>query len=137
MAGLLLTIVCVIFIILTSGCVHTHPDPETGVKAWVTAVNDRNYAVVYNLAPLAIRSQMPLEDFTKAQENNPLLASGNSIESYTITNKSVSGDTAELTAQLVLVSYASGSSIPQKYILYIKFVEYFENGAWKVWTTQP
>jgi ketosteroid isomerase-like protein len=135
--GLLLIVACVIFFTLVSGCTHPRPDPETGVKEWIAAVNDRDFVRAYDLAPMEIRRQITKDEFIREQDTNPLLAPGNSLESYTITNRTVSGDTASLTAQIVLITQDAGSSSRKKIALYLKFVEQYENGEWKVWTTAP
>ncbi len=135
--GLLLILGCVIFLTLVSGCTYSRPDPETGVKAWITEVNHRNYASLYDLAPAEIRHQVSRDEFIKAQNNNTLLAPGNSFENYTILQRTVSGDTATLTAELILVTQDPLSPAPEKIPLFLKFVEYYENGEWKVWTAAP
>lgn len=97
--NVLLIFGCVIFFILVSGCTGSRPDTETGVKAWITDVNHRDYASLYDLAPIEIQQQISKDEFIKAQDNNTLLAPGNSFENYTILQRTLSGDTATLTAE--------------------------------------
>jgi len=137
-----IVLLAIILLFIATAAIYTwtttaRPDPETGVKVWIAAVNDRDYARIYDLTPMEIRHQISRDDFIKEQEANPLLASGNSFDSYIIIQRTVSGDNSILTAQLVLATHDSGNSTSKKIPLYLKFIEHFENGEWKVWTTEP
>jgi len=113
-------------------------DPETGIQRWISAVNTRDYHHLYTLAPDTIRQQVDEATFMQAQEGNPLLSSGNKITSYQVLNRTFVGNNATITAQLMLAIPGEGSgNLSKKFPLYIKFLETFEHGGWKVWTTEP
>jgi hypothetical protein len=135
--SILLMLACLVVVTFISGCASTRPDPENGVRTWITAVNDRNYSHVYTMAPREIRSQVTEADFIATQETNPLLSPGNRIGDYTILERTASGDTATITAQLLLVTPGSGNATVTTVPLYLKFIERFEDGEWKVWTAAP
>lgn len=121
------------------GCTETGShDPDTGVRTWITAVNARDYVQLYDLAPREIRNAVSRDDFIKEQESNPFLAPGNSVEQYCITDRSGSGNTVSFTARLILATRVTGNaSSVVKIPLYIKFIEHYEDGEWKVWTAAP
>jgi hypothetical protein len=113
-------------------------DPETGIQIWITAVNTRDYPRLYSLAPDSMRQQLDEATFTQAQEGNPLLRSGNKITGYQVLNQTLVGNNATITAQLILETTGEGNgNLTQKIPLYIKFLETFEHGEWKVWTAEP
>jgi len=113
------------------------PEPESGIAAWIVAVNDHDFVRVYDLAPYSVKKQVGLQEFIAAQRDNPLLAQGNVIKGYTIMDKTASGNDSAITAQLIIHSPAKINQSDQDIALYIKFVETFEDGAWHVWTTAP
>jgi|WetSurMetagenome_2_1015567.scaffolds.fasta_scaffold36546_2 hypothetical protein len=135
--GIALLLVCVVAVMLIAGCTAARPDPEEGVRTWIAAVNDRDYAQVYAMAPREIREQVTEDVFIAAQDTNPFLASGNRIGNYTVIERNATGDTATITAQLLLVSPGSGNATTKTIVFYLKFVERFEDGEWKVWTAAP
>jgi hypothetical protein len=134
LAVIVIGIASAIFVV---GCTTARPDPEISVTAWVTAVNNHDYDRIYDLAPQVLRQQISRPAFIAAQKENPLLAQGNFIKGYTVTNKTISGTDAEITAKLVLHQRAIGNESAGDILLYIKFVEIFENGKWDIWTTAP
>jgi hypothetical protein len=113
------------------------PEPETGIVAWIMAVNDHDFVSVYDLAPYSVKKQVGLQEFIAAQRDNPLLAQGNVIKGYTIMDKTASGNDSAITAQLIIHSPSKVNQSEQDIALYIKFVETFEDGAWHVWTEAP
>jgi hypothetical protein len=135
--SILLMLVCLAAVTFIAGCTSTRPDPENGVRTWITAVNDRNYSHVYAMAPRGIRQQVTEADFIAAQETNPLLSPGNRIGDYTILERTASGDTATITARLLLVTPGSGNATATTVPVYLKFIEQFEDGEWKIWTVAP
>ena len=136
--GLTIIIVCgLILALCLAGCAQQRSDPETGLKNWVSAVNSHDYGQVYDLAPQEIRSQISRQDFIAAQNGNPFVAPGNIIRSYQVVNKTQVGDNAELTAGLTLYVPGSANATPGNVFIFLKFLEVFEDGEWKVWTTQP
>ena len=134
---LAIILVCIATATFIAGCTTARPDPENAVATWVTAVNAHDYNRLYDLAPQAIRQQVSRPAFIAAQHDNHLMAEGNIIKSYTVLNKTISGNDAAITAQLILHVPASGNVSEGDIPLYIKFVEIFENGKWDVWTTAP
>lgn len=134
---LLIIFLCIAITAIFAGYTTARPDPETGLTAWIAAVNIHDYDRVYDLAPQDIRQQISRPAFIAAQRDNPFLASGNIIKGYTVENKTISGNDGAITVQLLLHVPAAGNQSAQDIPLYIKFVEIFENGAWHVWTTSP
>jgi hypothetical protein len=133
--GFTIVILCgMILAICLAGCLQQRPDPEIGVKNWISAVNNHDYNRLYDLAPREIRQQINLQDFITAQKGNPLFNPGVSIGDYQITNRTLTGDTASLTVVLSLNMLANGNGSPHNTGLFIRFEEVFENGEWKVWT---
>jgi len=122
---------------LVSGCIAQRPDPETGITAWISAVNNHDYNRVYDLAPEAIHEQINRSAFIFAQSDNKLLPPGNVIKGYSVIDKKVSANYAEITVQLNLHAAATQNASSEEIPVFIKFVEIFENGEWKVWTTSP
>ncbi|MGA2917205.1 hypothetical protein [Methanoregula sp.] len=136
--GLTIIIVCgLILAMCLAGCMQKMPDPETGVNNWVSAANNHDYSRVYDLAPQEIRIQINRQDFIAAQNGNPFLAPGNSIRNYQVVNRTLSGDNAELTVAVDLYSPGSANASSGNVLIFLKFLEVFEDGEWKVWTTKP
>ena len=130
-----LAIICIAGLI--SGCTTPRPDPETGVTAWISAVNNHDINKVYDLSPGQVKERISRQDFIQAQQNNSFLAPGNTITRYTIMTRSVSADSAALTVELFMRSPAAGTGEGEVIPVYIRFIEVFESGEWKVWTTAP
>jgi ABC-type Fe2+-enterobactin transport system substrate-binding protein len=127
-----------------SGCIDTTPhlatsDPEQAIQTWGDAVNARDYPKLYNLAPEAIKSQISLQDFTSIQQNNSFLRPGSSIAGFQVLNRTIINETTiTVTGALIIDSPASGNtSSPSEIPVYIKFLEFYENGEWRIWTTHP
>jgi hypothetical protein len=138
LTGLTIILMCVMIIaICLAGCLQQRPDPETGVKNWIAAVNNHDYGRVYDLAPKEIRSRIDRQDFIGVQNGNPFLAPGNVIRNYQIVNRTQSGDNAELTVSVILYSPGSDNVSPGNVLIYLKFLEVFEGGEWKMWTSAP
>jgi len=132
---------CIILVMLTAACMQPAPgrtSPVTGITTWIDAVNARDYHRVYTLAPDTIREETDESNFTQAQAGNPLLATGNRITGYQVLNQTIVGNNAMITAQLILDTPGEMNSSPATKIpLYLKFIETFEHGEWKVWTMAP
>jgi len=122
---------------LVAGCTAPRPDPETGITAWISAVNNHDINRIYDLAPVELKDRISRQDFTLAQQNNSFLSPGNTITRYMVMARSGSGENAEITAELFMKSAVAGTGDGQVIPVYIKFVEVFESGEWKVWTTTP
>jgi hypothetical protein len=135
--NLVLIFLCIGSAVIFAGCTGARPDPETGITAWITAVNNHDYDRVYDLGPREIQQQVSRSAFITAQRDNPLLAPGNLIKDYTIEKKTISENNAAITVQLILHTPAGANQSARDIALYIKFVETFENGEWKVWTAEP
>jgi len=127
-----------------SGCIDTTPhfeasDPEQAIQTWGDAVNARDYAKLYNLAPESIKRQISLQNFTSIQQNNSFLQPGSSIAGFQVINRTIINETTvTVTGALIIDSPVSGNtSSPTEIPVYIKFLEFYENGEWRVWTTRP
>ena len=131
----LLAFICIAGLI--SGCTTPRPDPETGVAAWISAVNNHDINRIYDLTPGQLKDRISRQDFLQVQQNNTFLAPGNTITRYTVMARSVSDNSAALTVELFMTSPAAGTKEGEVIPVYIKFIEVFENGEWKVWTTSP
>jgi hypothetical protein len=143
--GILLAI-CLAGCVLVASCLggsslfsktRTLPEPETGITSWISAVNDRNFDRIYDLAPRSIKQQISLQEFLAAQRDNPLLAQGTVIQGFSVLNKTASGNDAAITAQITIHMPASVNRSGQDISVFLKFVEIFEDGEWHVWTTAP
>jgi hypothetical protein len=111
------------------------PDPETGIIAWIDAINAHDVSGLYNLAPEGIRDQVSLEQFSNANTNNTLLTQDKAITGYNILNETSNATMANIKVALLLRQNVSANSVQTETIpLYLNFEEWFENGEWKVWT---
>ena len=134
----------ILLMIAFSGCIDTTPsltasDPQQAIQEWGNAVNARDYAKLYNLAPQAIKSQVSLQDFVSSQQNNSFFQPNSSIAGFQVLNQSVINETTvTVTGALIMNVPLSGNASSVSQIpVYIKFVESYENGAWRVWTAHP
>jgi hypothetical protein len=135
---LTIIVVCVmIYTLCIAGCIQQRPDPETGVKYWISEVNNHDLNGLYDLAPKEIRQQITRQDFIAAQNNNSLIVPGNIIGNYQVLNRTVEGNNAALTVMFVMHSPGSSNVSPTNIPVYIKYIEVFEDSEWKVWTTSP
>jgi hypothetical protein len=134
-------LICMVLVTIAAACVQPSQSilsPEAGMKIWIDAVNARDYHRLYALAPDSIRQQTNESAFIQAQAGNPLLADGSRITGYHILNQTRNGNNAAITVQLVLdIPEGESRNSSRKIPLYIKFIETFEQGEWKVWTTEP
>ena len=111
------------------------PDPETGIDAWVQAMNAHDIDQLYYLAPEEVQTQVSLAQFEKDNANNTLLQSDKFISGYQILNETRSSTTAKIKAVIILHQNVPGNSTQTQTIpLYLNFEEWYENGGWKVWT---
>jgi hypothetical protein len=126
--------VCVM--ILACGCISANqPDPETGVIAWIHAINAHDVSGLYNLAPESIRDQVSLNRFSNANANNSLLTQDKAIVDYKVLNETRNETMANLHMMIVLKQNVSANSTQTETIpLYLNFEEWYESGEWKVWT---
>lgn len=131
----------IVFVMLIPACIQSSPGnsyPEFGMTTWIDAVNGRDYHRLYTLAPNSIRQQIDETTFIQEQTGNPLFAGGGRITGYQILNQTLAGNRATITARLVLETPGEGGgNLSRKIPLYIKFLETFERGEWKVWTSEP
>ncbi len=112
-----------------------YPDPETGIIAWIDAINAHDVSGLYNLAPEGIRDQVSLEQFINANTNNTLLTPDKAITGYKILNETSNATMANFKVALLLHQNVSADSVQRETIpLYLNFEEWLENGVWKVWT---
>ena len=113
----------------------TPPDPETGITAWMDAINAHDVSALYNLAPEEIRDQISLDQFAKANVNNTLLSQDKAIVDYKILNATSNATMADIYTMIVLKQNVSANSTQTETIpIYLNFEEWYENGEWKVWT---
>jgi hypothetical protein len=150
------SIICVIFLLglavsfaFAPGCMDSLPknqvqtdepaipEPETGIVAWIDAVNDRDYGTVYDLLPSSKRDGIDREQFIRFNRDNPspFLASDPVVSDFWIMERKVDGLNATITAGLETTQYAPGrneSSASQT--VFFTFDETFEENRWTVWT---
>jgi len=137
--------VVLVVLIIACGCTSVNtsvadqssslPDPETGINAWIDAVNAHDINGFYNLAPNEIKEQIPEQQFITANTNNPLLQQDRSITGYKILNETSNATMANIKVMVSLRQDVSANSTQTEIIpLYLNFEEWFENGEWKVWT---
>jgi hypothetical protein len=116
----------------------TIPEPETGVAAWITAVNDRNFGAVYDLLPVSKRAGMTKEGFIKFNQENPspFLASGPVITDFFVMEKKVEGQNATIVAGLQTQRTTPGLNASNAgETVFFTFHEMYEDYEWKVWTS--
>lgn len=112
------------------------PDPETGIAAWIFAVNDRDYGTVYDLMPQPKRAGISREQFIRLNQENPspFIAFGSVITDFFVLNKSIDGLNATIAAGFQSTHYSSGQNkSPTQETVYFVFEETFEENEWKVW----
>lgn len=144
--GLMILIAFLSVFIAIPGCVDNstntsfqnnvaRPDPETGLDDWIFAINDKNVPRLYDLAPRQIKDQISLENFTQENKENPLLQPGVTVKKVIILNETEGGDNAMIVAGLNVTS--PSASDPTGYSsmeVFWRFVLFFEENEWKVWT---
>jgi len=120
---------------LAAGKNATPPDPETGIRTWVAAVNAHDVTALYYLAPDELQKQVTLDQFTSANTNNTFLTGDRFITGYEILNKTSNASTANIKAVILLrQTSADNSSETITIPVYLNYQEWFEDGEWKVWT---
>jgi hypothetical protein len=113
----------------------SQPDPDTGIDAWVQAMNAHDTVQLYYLAPEEVQTQVSLAQFEKDNANNTLLQSDKFISGYQTLNETRNATTANIKAVVSLHQNVPGNSTQTQTIpLYLNFEEWYENGGWKVWT---
>ena len=122
--------------ILACGCISANqPDPETGVIAWVNAINAHDVGKLYYLAPEEIQNQVSINQISNANANNSLLTQDKAIVDYKVLNETRNETMANLHMMIVLKQNVSANSTQTETIpLYLNFEEWYESGEWKVWT---
>jgi hypothetical protein len=140
----LVLILCIASALLISGCIspssdlfkskkNIPPDPETGIREWMDAMNQKDVHRLYVLAPDAIKSQINERDFVRANEDNNLLKPGVEFTNYDVLNKISDGYNASISAQLTMRRPADDGSVFATSLFY-KFALFYEDGEWKIWT---
>jgi len=139
----------VIFGVMSAGCMDSIPknlvqkqpqavpEPETGIAAWIIAVNDRNYGAVYDLLPLSKRAGITQEQFIQFNQENPspFLSSGLVITDFWIMEKKVDGLNVTITAGFETTRASSGGNdSPASPVVFFTFNEIYEENEWKLWT---
>jgi hypothetical protein len=110
-------------------------DPETGIKMWIDAVNQRNIDRVYDLSPDQIKQQLTLPQMKENNLNNTLLQPGFRFTDYKVVDKQQNGTNAKIAATLILQFPPSqesteGKLVPVRY----NFALFYQHGEWKIWT---
>jgi hypothetical protein len=113
------------------------PEPETGIAAWIVAVNERNFGGVYDLLPVSKRSGITKEGFIQFNRENPspFIASGPVITDFFVLEKKVDGQNATMVVGLQTRGNLSGQDASDtSRTVFFTFYETFEEYEWKVWT---
>jgi hypothetical protein len=115
----------------------TIPDPETGIAAWIMAVNDRDYGAVYDLLPVSKQAGISRSAFIRMNREtpSPFLASGPVITGYYIVNTTSEGRNVSFFTGLQttrISSESNGTLVNQT--VFFTFDETYEDNSWKVWT---
>ena len=112
------------------------PEPETGIAAWIVAVNDRNYGAVYDLLPSSKRAVISREQYIRFNQENPspFIASGPVVMDFFLLDKHADGMNATIKAGLqTTFSTSTGNESPRQETVFFTFEEIFEESEWKVW----
>ena len=139
---------CIVIFILLSGCiglfslpgvkkVNVRPDPESGISNWMEAMNSRDVARLYDLSPDTIQRQISLEEFKKANTDNPFFLRNVTFVKYDVINKTAENDHAKIVAQLVMAQPQPGSANVTYTGIFYVFDENYQKNEWKVWATGP
>jgi len=111
------------------------PDPETGIIAWINAINTHDVGGFYDISPREIRDHVSLEQFANENKNNTLLMPDKSITGYKILNETGNTTIANIKVIMFLHKNVSAGLMQTETIpLYLNFEEWYENGEWKVWS---
>jgi hypothetical protein len=139
----------VILCVMSAGCMDSIPknfiqkqpravpEPESGIAAWIVAVNDRDYGAVYDLLPSSKRAGITQEQFIQSNKENPspFITSGLVITDFWIMEKKVDGLNATITAGFETSRGSSGGNdSPASPTVFFTFNEIYEENGWKVWT---
>jgi len=144
--SLIIPVSCILMLVMVTGCMTATAnaslphiaDPENAIKIWIDAVNARDYPKLYALSPEYIRQGITMKNFIKAQDGNPMMATGSQIVDYQVLDRKTGSDNATFTVQLILQISGSGANATVSNIpVYLKFTEFFEQGNWHVWTDAP
>ena len=74
--------------------------PETGIKNWLDAVNQKNVTRLYDLSPDEIKRQISFDQFREENLNNTLLKPGHGFVNFTVINKEQNGTYSQIFAQV-------------------------------------
>jgi hypothetical protein len=139
----------VIFCMIAPGCVDSvpknlvqkpqaiMPEPETGIAAWIVAVNDRDFGAVYDLMPVSKRAGISREQYIRLNRENPspFLASEPVVTDFFILDKHADGLNATISAGLQTTRPSvDPNTDPVQEMVFFTFEETFEDYEWKVWT---
>lgn len=121
---------------VTEKTVTNVPDPETGIAAWITAVNDRDYGAVYDLLPQSKRTGISRVQFIRFNQENPspFISSGLVVNDYFILEKRVTGLNATVVAGLQTIRPPGSNGTLTNETVFFTFEEVFDGNTWKVWT---
>ena len=136
---LTLAVACVAIIVFNNNNNHgakymvSFNDPETGVKEWIDAVNEKNIVRVYDLAPDEVKGKRTLDQFKGENTNNILFGEGNYLHNYSLLNKTQNGTYAQIIAQIFL-HQQDNQGMDHEIPIFYKFALFYEHGEWKIWT---
>ena len=89
-------------------------DPETGIKMWIDAANQKDINRLYDLAPDEIKQQMTLARFEESNLNSSILQPGSSIASYDVIDKKQNGTFAQINARVFLLPPGAQGNLSQR-----------------------
>lgn len=135
---------CIILLILTTGCTQspllaaktTIPadDPEIGIVYWMDAMNRQDIIHLYKLSPSSVRNNVTLEQFARINKDNVYFVTNVTFTGYEIINKTVAGNTADISAMLVMKKPPAGAETEKFIPIWFHFTLMRENNEWKIWT---
>ena len=114
----------------------SRPDPETGLANWISAVNEKNFPRLYELAPGFIRKNLTEKEFVASNVGNPVLEPGFTFVGYEIMNKTIQGNNANIRAVLFASNSSLNTNSTGEIPIFYNFIFSYENNEWKVWTIQ-
>jgi hypothetical protein len=136
---------CILLLTVSAGCTQSSlfakpaglpsSDPEYGIVQWMDAMNRQDIIRLYRLAPSWVRTNVTLEELASLNRDNPYFARNETFVQYEVINKTVTGDSADIKAMLIMREPSSGNETAEKNIpIWFHFTLSQEKGEWKVWT---
>ncbi|MGB7992829.1 hypothetical protein [Methanoregula sp.] len=135
----------IIAVVNISGCTSTVPnaatnevvpnsDPQTGIQEWVTAVNNKDIATLYDLEPDGFKQEVSFSQFVLLNKDNEFMSPNSSLTDYKIMNETSNITDANMRVMVYWHGPNSQNSTQMETIpLFFNFEESYENGEWRVW----